>query len=1063
MDTKEQKHLNTELQINNFRTALKGFKNLVEQAAAQKRDERGGLLTQKEDVIDYDKFYEVVQELFGPEVKSQDVKSFYRKLCNNPDVPIDWCEIFGYFSSEEDSLASQMDEENLVFLISRKQRVIISGSRRRDVIKCIVKVPQLDLLITASQKGLITVFNSQMRVQTSTSVTDTSWITGCDYLSQLKRIVATTERTIIVWDYKAQGSGQLCRDDILLGDDGGFVNKFTINSDDFGLKQAKSKKKLQSQVLDSKNFKSVKRKLHNDWVMKIRYITPLSCFGSCSLDSVHSLVLESLKRLEDNLPVREFSMPRGANTFCYCTKANVIVTGGDDKVLRLWHPNISTKPVGKLLGHMFSITEIVTNEKDQHIISLSSAKVFRVWDVQTLSLLQVFHDSHGGPGDMQIYSMVYDSNHGMLITGSSVMDMYPLTRMVQDTKQIPHTHEREINVMLYNRYFHQVLTVCSESIIKVWELETGLQIYQILDPHGFSVELTSAALDETGFLFATGAYNGTIKIWDFGSGQEMKVLPEGKDWKEEEHWLRHLVFLKAQEKHQYLILTLERNGKIKMVQGTEEDLYLVVTWELPNVVPLLQDGNHTVHLKPCPKPRNMHIPFPDVQLVEKNVSQCVNSPDISTEVNCIDLLQVEGYNLIAAGTLNGVIILWDFINLTVKELYRPEDCFIVDPDLDPKRFRINNILFLFRNPECARRPSQDSVCSSSQCDSSKGPQSSKGSKQSIHDNEVKGEQHDVTAGPQQPVDKKHPAGIDTQPPVIVTAHEDGHLRFWKLEGKLLKNMLPFTKHSAISLTSLCTDLCSRILLTGNVEGHVILCSISSFLDPPHEEKKLKQLLVWRAHSLEIVQVIYIEDKQLVLTASIDGSIRLWHAFSGHYCGYFGQRRMFELSQSSDFILPCDVNEYPVEIKEENKFTEKKQKYEYPLVFDRQKWKKMSSMSLLFKRTPPKAFEVDHDFKFFKSLSSPKIRRRALEGFLTENREAGVVFGSLPIYRVPSPTSLRFLPLIGSEAQRESANSIAGKKKGGHVQHDKVSRRKSLKRHLVPQINLASSFFPSIPK
>lgn len=55
MDTKEQKHLNTELQIRNFRTALKGFKNLVEQAAAQKRDERGGLLIQKEGKLsDYD-------------------------------------------------------------------------------------------------------------------------------------------------------------------------------------------------------------------------------------------------------------------------------------------------------------------------------------------------------------------------------------------------------------------------------------------------------------------------------------------------------------------------------------------------------------------------------------------------------------------------------------------------------------------------------------------------------------------------------------------------------------------------------------------------------------------------------------------------------------------------------------------------------------------------------------------------------------------------------------------------------------------------------------------------
>lgn len=48
---------------------------------------------------------------------------------------------------------------------------------------------------------------------------------------------------------------QLCRDDILLGDDGGFVNRFTVNSDDFGLKQTKTKKKLQTQVLDSKNFK----------------------------------------------------------------------------------------------------------------------------------------------------------------------------------------------------------------------------------------------------------------------------------------------------------------------------------------------------------------------------------------------------------------------------------------------------------------------------------------------------------------------------------------------------------------------------------------------------------------------------------------------------------------------------------------------------------------------------------------------------------------------------------------------------------------------------------------
>ncbi|KAM5237695.1 WD repeat-containing protein 64 [Ctenodactylus gundi] len=1087
MDVKEDQHTRISLQIGKFRAALSRFENLVEQIAAQKRDEKAGLFIQKEDVIDYDKFYASVQNLFGIEVKSQDAKCFYRKLCNNPEKTIDWCEIFGYFSSEENSLASQMDKENLIFLVSRKERIVISGSRRRDVIKCLVKIPQLDLLIAASQKGLITVFNSQMKVQTSTNVTDTSWITGCDYLTQLKRIVATTERTIIVWDYKAQGSNQenyfvikpmdhcllcvcvvpipdqLCRDDIILGDDGGFVTKFTVNSDDFGLKQAKSRRKLQNQVLDSTNFKSVKRKLHNDWVMKVKYIPALNCLGSCSLDSVHSLVLDSLKRLEDNLPVREFAMPRGANTFCYCSKANVIVTGGDDKVLRLWHPNISTKPVGKLVGHMFSITEIVSNEKDQHVISLSSAKVFRVWDIQVLSLLQVFHDSQGGPGDMQIYSMLYDTNHGMLITGSSVIDMYPLTRMVQDTKQVPHSHEREINVVLYNRHAHQVLTICSESIIKVWELETGIQIYHILDPHGFSVELTSASIDESGVLFATGAYNGTIKIWDFGSGQEMKVLPEGKDWKEEDHWLREVIFLHSQDKHQYFILALERNGTIKMIQGKEDDPLLAVLWELPDAMPYLRDGSHLVHLKTVAEDKNMATPFPEVKLtVSRYSSQRTGNHAIHTEVNCIDILQKEGYKLIVAGTLHGMIILWNFVTSTVKEVYRPDNCFTMDPDLDPKRLRINDILILSHTVECARKSSQESVCSSSQCESSKGPQSSKGSKQSIPDSEVKGEPMDIT-GEQQPPGKKHPApagSAEAPPPVLVTGHEDGHLRLWTLEGKLLKDMLPFTKHSAISLTSLYVDSCCRILLAGNVEGHVILCSISSFLDLPHDEKRFKQLLSWRAHSLEIVQMAYAEDKQVVLTASVDGSVRLWHAINGHYCGYFGQQRLFELSPTSDFILPCDVTELPIEIKEESKFTKTKQKYEYPLIFDRQRWAKTSSLTSLVKHAPPKPFEVEHNCKFFKSLSSPKIQRHALEGSMTENREAGIVFGSLPIYRVPSPTTLRYLPLIGAETQRDSLDGILGKKKG---QHDKISRRKSLKRNFVPQINLVSSFFPPLVK
>lgn len=40
---------------------------------------------------------------------------------------------------------------------------------------------------------------------------DTDWITGCDFLHQLKFVVAvTTERAIIVWDYKSKGRQVVC-------------------------------------------------------------------------------------------------------------------------------------------------------------------------------------------------------------------------------------------------------------------------------------------------------------------------------------------------------------------------------------------------------------------------------------------------------------------------------------------------------------------------------------------------------------------------------------------------------------------------------------------------------------------------------------------------------------------------------------------------------------------------------------------------------------------------------------------------------------------------------------
>ncbi|NXX59591.1 WDR64 protein, partial [Scopus umbretta] len=99
--------------------------------------------------------------------------------------------------------------------------------------------------------------------------------------------------------------------------------------------------------------------------------------------------------------------------------------------------------------------------------------------------------------------------------------------------------------------------------------------------------------------------------------------------------------------------------------------------------------------------------------------------------------------------------------------------------------------------------------------------------------------------------------------------------------------------------------------------------------------QIKEELCRRAHSNEVVDLFHEEEKNVVVTASIDGSVRLWHAMNGYYLGYFRQPRKFELSDNSWLVLPCDVNNFPTTMKEESKHMEKK-KFEYPLILDRDK-------------------------------------------------------------------------------------------------------------------------------
>ncbi|NXQ27722.1 WDR64 protein, partial [Alaudala cheleensis] len=173
-------------------------------------------------------------------------------------------------------------------------------------------------------------------------------------------------------------------------------------------------------------------------------------------------------------------------------------------------------------------------------------------------------------------------------------------------------------------------------------------------------------------------------------------------------------------------------------------------------------------------------------------------------------------------------------------------------------------------------------------------------------------------------------------PILASAHESGCIRLWSIQGNLMKELLPFSEHPSGPLTALCTDTFTKILLTGSKEGYIIRWNMATFLEEPRNRKnEIKEELCWKAHATEVVDLFFEEEKNVIATASIDGSVRLWHARTGYYFGYFGQSRKFELSDTSRLILPSDVSGFSAIIKEASKHTEKK-KVIYPLILDRDK-------------------------------------------------------------------------------------------------------------------------------
>ncbi|XP_020490284.3 WD repeat-containing protein on Y chromosome [Labrus bergylta] len=270
----------------------------------------------------------------------------------------------------------------------------------------------------------------------------------------------------------------------------------------------------------SKNFQCHRRHVFEDACSQIQFIPTLNSFAVCGASS-RDMVLITLSE-PHSVGVSTFRSKPGKEMFTcveYC--AERLVTGGMDGLLRVWIPNNTENPENIMVGHTKPVTHIMYNQKDDMLLSLSDDKNVHVWCTIKWMSEQSFQVQ--GMGTAPIASTCWNTiNNELVVATSNVATT--LGRGTDVFQKSVNSHIQPVCCTLYNNIFKQVVSVCQNGVVMLWNIITGKAELQFKVTPDQQVGLVAISFDEPQRRLITISQDGKVRLWNFNSGKELIVL-----------------------------------------------------------------------------------------------------------------------------------------------------------------------------------------------------------------------------------------------------------------------------------------------------------------------------------------------------------------------------------------------------------------------------------------------------------------------------------------------------------------------------------------------------------
>ena len=204
------------------------------------------------------------------------------------------------------------------------------------------------------------------------------------------------------------------------------------------------------------------------------------------------------------------------NAIALTQDGQTLVSSGLNTI-KIW--NLKTRQLKNNIkdAHADKITTLAISPNDEILVSGSTDKTIKIWDLKNSKLLK---DILGHNGQLNTVAISPDGQTLVSVGSDKLMKLWNIQTGSRILTRLP-DKESEVNALAFSRDGETLFTGSSDGTIRLWDPST-LTRRQTLQGHTQAVNAIAISPDNQ--ILASGSNDGTIKLWDFNTRKEKTVI-----------------------------------------------------------------------------------------------------------------------------------------------------------------------------------------------------------------------------------------------------------------------------------------------------------------------------------------------------------------------------------------------------------------------------------------------------------------------------------------------------------------------------------------------------------